>query len=151
MATTYTHPILTFYSGTSPDYKGRTLTQILTKWSDEELEYNHDYVQLLFPLPEASSVSFSAPIVNREVFDAFRESDELRGQLLKAFERMLRFYGFKLVDGRHLQPGSVWWSGKVVVRTTATPVLNTNLRSIFKNPDSQKPKLLTYILDNGRT
>ena len=89
-------PLVRFYDPTSKgkDYRGRTLSQILS-WSDEKLEASHDYIQYLFPLPEHSPYNYSAPIVNREVFNAFRSRPEIRAQLRKALARMLKFYGFK--------------------------------------------------------
>ncbi|RDW64903.1 hypothetical protein BP6252_10554 [Coleophoma cylindrospora] len=90
------HPIITFFRG-GRDYRGRTLTQILS-WTDEELEYHHDYVQTLFPLPERSGITFSAPIVDREVFETFRNDEQLRAELKRAWIRIMGFYGFKLQE-----------------------------------------------------
>lgn len=88
------HPIINFFSG-GRDYRGRTLTQILS-WTDEELEDHHDYIQIVFPLPEKSGISFSAPVVDREVFESFREDAKLRTELRRAWVRILGFYGFEL-------------------------------------------------------
>jgi len=51
---------------------------------------------MLFPLPEESGVNWNAPVIDRQVFDAFRSRSELRDNMRKAFERMLWFYGFQL-------------------------------------------------------
>lgn len=75
------------------DAHGRTLDDIL-QWSDRQLERSHDYIQVLFPLPEGSMFSYSAPIINREVMEAFRSRHELRERLGEAFNRILKFYGF---------------------------------------------------------
>lgn len=56
----------------------------------------HDYVQVLFPLPERSGVHPSAPIIDQEVFNAFRSRNELRDRLRDAFKRILWFFGFEL-------------------------------------------------------
>lgn len=89
-------PIVRFYDPQSnaPDSRGRTLASILT-WSDEQLEYCHDYIQVLFPLPEGSPFNPSAPVINRTVFTTFRSQPELRSQVRHSFERMLNFYGFE--------------------------------------------------------
>ena len=89
-------PLVRFYDPVikGKDFKGRTLSQILS-WSDENLEYSHDYIQTLFPLPEGSPYNHSAPIIDREAFNAFRSRPELRTELRKSLERMLKFYGFK--------------------------------------------------------
>ncbi|KAL8998551.1 MAG: hypothetical protein Q9169_002391 [Polycauliona sp. 2 TL-2023] len=86
-----------FYSPTSPspDSHGRTLTSILS-WPDSALEYSHDYIQILFPLPERSPFNPSAPIINEQTFNTFRSSPKLRAQLRIALQRMLKFYGLAL-------------------------------------------------------
>ena len=69
----------------------------ILQWGVYELEGSHDYIQTLFPLPEESGVT-DAPIIDRQVFEAFRSRPELRSKLRESFEKMLWFYGFKL-DG----------------------------------------------------
>ncbi|KAF1947516.1 hypothetical protein EJ02DRAFT_449685 [Clathrospora elynae] len=83
------------YDTQGKDFKGRTLEEILS-WSDSQLESCHDYVQMLFPIPEGSVFNNSAPVIDREVMLAFRSRSELRNRLRKSFERMLEFYGFKV-------------------------------------------------------
>ncbi|CAI9630357.1 unnamed protein product [Alternaria burnsii] len=76
------------------DALGRQLRQILA-WPDQRLESSHNYIQMLFPLPEGSPFNMEAPIINLEVMQAFRSRSELRQELRRSFERMLSFYGFK--------------------------------------------------------
>ena len=76
------------------DRRGRTRSSILA-WSDDELEYHHDYIQLLFPLPEGSPFNPSAPVIDEATFNAFRSRLELQTQLRASLQRMLRFYGFQ--------------------------------------------------------
>jgi hypothetical protein len=87
--------LIAFYEGTGHDYRGRKLTDIL-RWNVTQLEYSHDYIQTLFPLPERSGVNDSAPIINREVFEAFRSRPKLREEFRDAFRKILWFYGFEL-------------------------------------------------------
>lgn len=88
------------------DRRGRTRSSILA-WSDDELEYHHDYIQLLFPLPEGSPFNPSAPIIDEATFYAFRSRLELQTQLRASLQRMLYFYGFQFASetgsGRHSQ------------------------------------------------
>lgn len=86
-----------FYSPTNPaaDTHGRTLASILA-WNDDRLETCHNYIQILFPLPEGSPFNPAAPIINRATFAAFRSRPELRARLRESFVRMLSFYGFQL-------------------------------------------------------
>ena len=87
--------IIAFYGDEAEDSQGRTLNEIL-QWPAHELEYCHDYIQILFPLPERSAINDPAPIVDKEVFQAFRARSDLRNRLKDSFQRMLWFYGFQL-------------------------------------------------------
>ncbi|RMZ73111.1 opioid growth factor receptor region [Pyrenophora seminiperda CCB06] len=73
------------------DVLGRKLEEILS-WSDDKLEHCHNYIQMLFPLPEGSPYNAEAPTINLQVMQAFRSRPELRRQLSRSFERMLKFY-----------------------------------------------------------
>jgi hypothetical protein len=91
--------VVRFYDPRVPgrDNNGRTLQKILG-YNDVQLEYDHTYIQTLFPLPEASRFNYAAPIVDRATFDTFRARAELRGRLKLSFERLLRFYGLQLLE-----------------------------------------------------
>lgn len=84
------------------DALGRTQDDIL-HWSDAKLESSHNYIQMLFPLPEGSPFNGEAPVINLEVMQAFRTRSELRQQLRLSFERMLKFYGFQVSDKSELE------------------------------------------------
>lgn len=56
-------------------------------------QYNHDYIQLLFPLPEASPFNPGAPLITSTVRTAFLNGPGLRERMVIALERMLQFYG----------------------------------------------------------
>ena len=85
--------VVAFYSGGKDD-RGRTLQEIW-RWSDEELERVHDYVQWVFPTPQVSAVNPSAPLVTPETTRAFHARPELREALKHSLERMLAFYGLR--------------------------------------------------------
>ncbi|KAL9115716.1 MAG: hypothetical protein Q9227_000084 [Pyrenula ochraceoflavens] len=96
-------PIVAFYRNADPlpDYKGRELAQILS-YNDFQLEMDHSYIQVLFPLPEPSDFNFNATIVDLPTARAFRDpqNSDLRDNLRKALRRMLAFYGFEFdADG----------------------------------------------------
>lgn len=84
----YTHP----NGGT--DSENRTLSEIL-RFPDRDLEYHHDYIQWLFPLPEASPFNRSAPRIDQRTAEAFRTRPELRERMRESLARMLDFYGFE--------------------------------------------------------
>ena len=86
-------PIVAFYQG-QPDFKGRTLNDIIAM-CDAELEYHHDYIQVLFPLPEVSQFNRRAPLIDDATVEAFDDDEYLRIGMVAAYRRMLRFYGFR--------------------------------------------------------
>lgn len=75
------------------DAEGRTLDETL-HFSDNQLEYYHDYIQYLFPLPERSPINPRAPVITKDVREAFLARQDLRDQLQRSLDRMLGFYGF---------------------------------------------------------
>ena len=89
-------PTVLFYDPqvNASDPLGRTLDMILA-WPDTELEYCHDYIQYLFPLPERSAFNDFAPVIDRATYAAFRARSDLRTRLKQSFDRMLAFYGFE--------------------------------------------------------
>jgi hypothetical protein len=89
--------IVRFYDADvqAKDAHGRTQELILA-WPDSQLESSHNYIQMLFPVPEGSAFNWEAPIIDREVMEIFRARSDLRNRLCRSFERMLDFYGFKV-------------------------------------------------------
>ncbi len=75
-----TQRIVPFYLGTQRDSEGRTIAEIWA-WDFEKLEYIHDYIQWLFPLPERSAFNPDAPIVDDEVIQAF-QTDPRQGYFI---------------------------------------------------------------------
>lgn len=90
--------ILEFYRGHRPKPRGRYLGELQAQ-SFEDLERVHDYIQWLFPLPEASSANAEAPILSSADIRAFVVEEALRTALLCSFTTMLRFYGFRVHEG----------------------------------------------------
>ncbi|KAF2827918.1 hypothetical protein CC86DRAFT_369117 [Ophiobolus disseminans] len=89
--------IVRFYD---PDVQARDAhdrkQEHILSWPDSQLERCHNYIQMLFPVPEGSAFNWEAPIIDRETMDAFRSRSELRSRLRWSFERMLDFYGFEV-------------------------------------------------------
>jgi hypothetical protein len=89
--------IIRFYDADvqAKDAHGRT-QEVILAWPNSQLESCHNYIQMLFPVPEGSAFNWEAPVIDREVMDAFRARSDLRNRLRRSFERMLDFYGFKV-------------------------------------------------------
>ncbi|KAH8661988.1 opioid growth factor receptor conserved region-domain-containing protein [Xylariales sp. PMI_506] len=79
------------------DSRGRQLENIL-EWEDIQLEFTHDYIQTLFPLPEGSMFAY-APIIDEQTFLYWRQHSGLKQNLRRAFARILSFYGFVVTSG----------------------------------------------------
>ncbi|KAK6507348.1 hypothetical protein TWF481_005785 [Arthrobotrys musiformis] len=85
-------PVLRFYEG--DNIQGRTLEEIL-EWSDTKLEYTHDFIQILFPIPERSNFMLHpAATLDEQTMEAFRNRPELQASMRRALARMLQFFGF---------------------------------------------------------
>jgi hypothetical protein len=89
--------LVNFYAGVGCDNRGRVLS-VIQRWSDEELERTHDYIQWLFPLTEQSAFNSHAPILDVETIREFRVRPELRENLRASLVRMLAFFGFRLLE-----------------------------------------------------
>lgn len=94
LTTRHESRLLEFYRGHGRDHRGRLLSHILGFGLDE-LEFHHDYIQWLFPLPEPSGANASAPLLSTEDIAAFDSDDSLRRALMQSLELMLQFYGLK--------------------------------------------------------
>ena len=85
--------IIGFYLGISKNQQGYYIDDILN-FNDEELENNHCYIQWVFPLPEKSRAVPESPILRQRDIETFNNCQDLQGKMLKALERMAKFYGF---------------------------------------------------------
>ena len=84
-------PLLAFYRHQAPDHRGRWLQEIW-RMPPNWLEQHHDYIQWLFPLPEASSAVPGAPVLSADDVLQIRSSDIAVTNLLAAAARMRNFY-----------------------------------------------------------
>ena len=84
--------LIEFYSGRSRDHKGRTLEDI---WAMPPfwLEHTHDYIQWLFPIPEAGRFNSFAPLLGEWERAAFEESETLQANQRRSLDVMLAFFG----------------------------------------------------------
>ncbi len=94
--------LLDFYGERGTDHRGRTLSKV-QRFPLDMLEYEHDYIQWLFPLRTPSPVSSQAPTVTAHDMAQFRSSDVMKHRLRRSFETMLDFYGLVM----HERDGTV--------------------------------------------
>jgi len=88
-----------FYEGSGRDAAGRRLGDIW-RFSHEELEENHDYIQWLFPLTERSAFNPNAPVLDDATIERFRSDQRLRQNLERSLEVMMDFYGLAIAGDR---------------------------------------------------
>ncbi|MBL8628324.1 MAG: hypothetical protein JNM81_01755 [Rhodospirillaceae bacterium] len=100
--------IIAFYRGHGTDHAGRRMADILA-WDHRRLEMVHDYIQWLFPLPEASRFNPDAPLLSAADKAEFRASPELQAKVLQSLDVMLGFYGLARTPS-DIQRGPVWQS-----------------------------------------
>ncbi|NWO11406.1 hypothetical protein HLV40_13480 [Chromohalobacter salexigens] len=85
-------PLIAFYRGEAGDHKGRTLEDIWAL-SPFWLEHTHDYVQWLFPIPEAGRFNGFAPLLSNTDRAAFAADEALRANQRRSLDVMLAFFG----------------------------------------------------------
>eukprot|EP00048_Salpingoeca_helianthica_P013761 m.207087 g.207087 ORF g.207087 m.207087 type:complete len:235 (-) comp15539_c0_seq2:20-724(-) len=61
----------------------------------DTLEYEHGYIQWLFPIHEPGMNSF-AQVLQRHEAEVFRTDPAIRTRVVRSYELMLDFYGFRL-------------------------------------------------------
>jgi len=91
--------LLRFYRGDGTDNEGRRIADVW-RYSLDDLEAVHDYIQWLFPLDERSAFNPHAPLLDAETMAAFRRDETLRAKVERSLEMMLDFYGFTRAGDR---------------------------------------------------
>jgi hypothetical protein len=97
--------LVDFYRGQAPDSQGRFLHE-LWDWDDDDLEVCDDFIQWMFPLTEPSHFNPDAPLLNDEEIAVFRSDADLRSNLRRSFERILRFLGLSMTETGQVREGA---------------------------------------------
>jgi hypothetical protein len=110
-----TMDLVRFYRQEEPDDHGRWLHDYWS-WDHDRLEAVHNYIQLMFPLTEASSFNPRAATLDKAALATFRADPLIQENLLRSLEVMLSFYGFTLdrtsktiVPGPHFDKRAGEW------------------------------------------
>jgi hypothetical protein len=101
-----------FLSGSGTDSRGRTLADVLA-YSDDELELQHDFIQWLFPLDQASRFNPDAPVLAQHEFAELGRNPEVVAGLRQGLARMLAFYG-------------LGWNADSVAKSAGWPLRSRN-------------------------
>ncbi|MCC5832176.1 MAG: hypothetical protein JJU12_03945 [Chlamydiales bacterium] len=86
--------LIPFYSGKGEDAEGRNLEFILSQ-TDPWLEATHNFIQWLFPAFEPSKFNSKAPLLTTELLGRMKSDGTIIKNVLRAFDRMLTFYGLQ--------------------------------------------------------
>lgn len=81
--------IINFYHG-NPSSSNHVLEEIWN-YTLKELEMNHDYIQWMFPLNEASKCQPNSPVLTDEDIAKFRVSRKLKLKLLRSVRVFMNF------------------------------------------------------------
>jgi len=80
-----------FLLGIEPDFKGRTIQEIWN-FSDIQIEGNHDFIQLIFPLNKKSQNVFHGYYLdNEDLINELKESHQVRENIIKSSSWFLSF------------------------------------------------------------
>src|SRR4051812_46639394 len=87
--------LLRFYEGAGTDDRGRRIDEIW-RFTNDELETVHDYIQWLFPLAERSAFNPGAPLLDDETIGEFAKNETLHRNVERSLRVMLDFYGLAI-------------------------------------------------------
>ena len=96
--------LIAFYQGGVKNKNGFTLEEIFN-FNDSKMEFHHDFIQWLFPMSSTKNrrgngVNPLAPELNPQLIAAAKKNPVLKANLLKAFDKMLKYYGLKRESGQ---------------------------------------------------
>ncbi len=80
-----------FLRGDGRDGRGRSLADV-QHFDDQQIETVHDFIQWLFPLPEASRAVPGSPVLTASEAALIRTDPQARAGLEAALARMAQFY-----------------------------------------------------------
>lgn len=121
-----------FYAGKVPSLPDRTyIHQFHEQWwaNYRRLEYEHGFIQWLFPVFESSGVNWDAEALDKEEAKKMREDFEISTRVIRSYRLMLNFYGMRLMSvatGEIARWPEIWrerydnlnWSGHNSLRIT---------------------------------
>ena len=80
-----------FLRNEEPDFKGRFLSDIWN-FTNEEIEYNHDFIQLVFPLNKSSNAVFNNLYLKSALeIDMLKQDDLVQENLLRSRNWFINF------------------------------------------------------------
>jgi hypothetical protein len=78
-----------FIEGSGKTGHGRSFDEIM-KYSDQQLENDHQYIQWIFPLPAASMFNSTSPVIDVKELQKYPQAKEA---ILGSYEKLTKFWG----------------------------------------------------------
>ena len=99
--------LVAFLEGSGTDIRSRRLVDIW-RFDDDEIDTTHDFIQWMFPLSEASSSNFNAPVLLASEIDEIRSSMLCQQNLAASAAWILSFFQrteliFQYTNHNHLR------------------------------------------------
>ena len=96
-----------FLENKGTDFKDRYFSDVI-KFTDRDIEENHDFIQWVFPTDEKSTIADNVPILDNEIIMLFQESKIAQSNLKSAKDWYLSFlyrngHWKKKYDHNHLR------------------------------------------------
>jgi hypothetical protein len=85
--------LIGFLQGVNSDYRGRTIDSIL-RFSENDIENNHDFIQWIFPTKERSLYNKDAPIIDDKFCELLESNAIAQQNFCKSCNLFLNFIGF---------------------------------------------------------
>lgn len=89
-----------FYLNGIPNTDNKTLLQ-MWNFSFAEKEWNHEYIQWMFPIDVKSTFNDKAPVCTVEEFLQLRQNPKIVQNIRTSFASILEFYGLQYHEGTH--------------------------------------------------
>jgi hypothetical protein len=89
--------VVEFYRGSNPNKNGDYLKDIM-RFTDGQLEMDHDWVQWVFPSNEPSMMNCDAPTLTRIEAVIFQADPALQEKVKRSLTRFLAFLEFEIIE-----------------------------------------------------
>ncbi len=90
--------LIRFFRNEESDSEGRMLEDIL-KYSSDEIEHRHDFIQWIFPTKEKSRFNRNAPMLDDNFKDELQNDKLAKCNFCRSCQLYLKYIGFQCKDG----------------------------------------------------
>ena len=139
----------TFLLAEQPDFKGRMI-QDIWNFSDEEIESQHDFIQIIFPLNKKSqSVFHGHYLENEEIIKSLKNDEQVKQAIIKSSLWFLSFlkrncYWNNRHDHNHLRITRVIESLRLIVSNEEADKFHKSILEIIKGNNKINNRTLEF-------